>query len=157
MAVKPIPEGYHAVTPYLIVKNAAAAIEFYKKALGATERSRFDMGGKIGHAEIQLGDSVIMLSDEFPEMGYAGPTDQNRTANTIYLYVTDVDATFRQAISAGAKEMRPVTDEFYGDRAGTLRDPFGHVWTISTHKEDMSKEELKRRGEQAMKQYQTKS
>ena len=154
MAVKPIPAGYIAVTPYLIVDGAAAAIDFYTRAFGAKERSRYEMSpGKIGHAEIQIGDAIVMLADQFPEMGFVAPSGTG-ASTLMHHYVEDVDAVFRQAISAGAKEVMPVKDEFYGDRTGTLRDPFGHVWTISTRKEDLTKEEMRRRGEEAMKQYQ---
>ena len=146
MAVKPIPEGYHSVTPYLIIDGAADAIEYYKKAFGATELFRMPMpGGKIGHAELKIGDSPIMLADEHPEMGYKSPTSWGGSPISLMLYVEDVDAVFQQAIGAGAKEQRPVADQFYGDRLGTLTDPFGHVWTISTHKEDVSMEEMQRR------------
>lgn len=146
MAVKAIPDGYYTATPYLIVKGAARAIEFYKKAFGATELLRFDgPGGKIMHAEIKIGDSPIMLADEFPEMGYRGPLSIGATPVSICLYVQDVDARFAQAVAAGAKVQRPVVDQFYGDRSGTLTDPFGHVWTIATHKEDVSPEEMQRR------------
>ena len=153
MAVKPIPAGYHTATPYLIVSDAAKAIDFYKRGLGATEIMRIpDPKGRIGHAEIKMGDSVIMLADEHPEMGYKSPTSIGGTPVSIYLYVDDVDRLFKQAISAGAKELRPVKDQFYGDRSGTLADPFGHVWSIGTHKEDVSMEELTRRLEEMMKQ-----
>lgn len=153
MAVKPIPAGYHTATPYLIVSDAAKAIDFYKRGLGATEIMRIpDPKGRIGHAEIKIGDSVIMLADEHPEMGYKSPTSIGGTPVSIYLYVDDVDRLFKQAISAGAKELRPVKDQFYGDRSGTLADPFGHVWSIGTHKEDVSMEELTRRLEEMMKQ-----
>jgi PhnB protein len=153
MAVKPIPAGYHTATPYLIVSDAAKAIEFYKRGLGATEIMRIpDPKGRIGHAEIKIGDSVIMLADEHPEMGYKSPTSIGGTPVSLYLYVEDVDRLFKQAISAGAKELRPVKDQFYGDRSGTLADPFGHVWSIGTHKEDVSTEELNRRMEEMMKQ-----
>ncbi len=146
MAVKPIPEGYHSVTPYLIIDGATEAIEYYKKAFGATELFRMPApGGKIGHAEIKIGDSPIMLADEHPDMGYKSPTSYGGTAVSIMLYVEDVDATFKQAIAAGGKEQRAVADQFYGDRLGTLTDPFGHVWTISTHKEDVSMEEMEQR------------
>ena len=146
MPVKPIPEGYHSVTPYLIVSNAARALEFYKDAFGATELMRMDQpGGKVGHAEIQIGDSRIMLADEFPEMGAKSPDSIGGSPVGLMIYVEDVDARFRQAIAAGAKELRPVQDQFYGDRSGTLVDPFGHQWTIGTHKEDVSDEEIKRR------------
>jgi PhnB protein len=144
--VKPIPEGYHSVTPYLIVKNAADAIEFYKKAFGATELFRMDQpDGKIGHAEIKIGDSPIMLSDEFPEMGHRGPQSLGGSPVSIMLYVEDVDAVVNRATSAGAKLDRPVEDKFYGDRAGSLTDPFGHIWHIGTHKEDVSPEEMEKR------------
>ena len=157
MTVKPVPDGYHTVTPYLIVKDAAAAIEFYKRAFGATELFRLaDPSGKVGHAEIKVGDSIIMLADEFPEMGIVGPQSPRSTGVSILLYVEDVDARFRQAIAAGATELRPVKDQFYGDRTGTLADPFGHVWSIMTHKEDVSPEEVKRRFE-AMKQQSSSS
>jgi PhnB protein len=145
-AVKPIPEGYYTVTPYLIVNGAAKAIDFYKKAFGAKEL--FRMGGpdgKIGHAEIKIGNSPIMLADEHPEMGYRGPLTLGGTPVSILLYVDDVDKMAAQAIAAGAKVQRPVKDQFYGDRSGTFADPFGHVWTIATHKEDVSSEEMKKR------------
>jgi PhnB protein len=152
MAVKPIPDGYTTATPYLIIKDAASAIEFYKQAFGATELMRFaDPSGKIGHAEIKIGNSPIMLADEFPEMGVRGPQSFGGTPVSILLYVEDVDARFRQAIAAGANETRPVKDQFYGDRSGTLVDPFGHVWTLATHKEDVSLEEVNKRFEAFMK------
>lgn len=154
MAVKPIPDGYHTVTPYLIVKDAARALDFYKRAFGATELMRMaDPGGKVMHAEIKVGDSPIMLADEFPQMGYSAPPALGGTPVSIVLYVEDVDALFRQAVAAGAKERRPVQDQFYGDRTGTLEDPFGHVWTLSTHKEDVSHEEMHKRFEASMKQH----
>ena len=143
---KPIPEGYHTATPYLIIKGAADAIEFYKKAFGATEIMRFPApGGKIGHAEIKIGDSPIMLADEFSEMGYKSPQTLGGSPVSIMIYVEDVDTVFKQAVAAGAKEQRPVKDQFYGDRLGTLEDPFGHVWHVSTHKEDVSLEEMEKR------------
>ncbi len=146
MAVKPIPDGYHAVTPYLIVKGGAAAIEFYKKAFGATERMRMAQpDGRIGHAEIQVGDSCVMLADEHPEMGFVGPQTVGGTGVTLHLYVEDVDKVAKQAVAAGAKEMRAVQDQFYGDRSGTFQDPFGHVWNIATHKEDLTMEEVQKR------------
>ena len=146
MAVKPVPDGYHTVTPYLIVSGAAQAIDFYTRAFGATELMRMpDAKGRIGHAEIRIGDSVIMLADEHPEMGYRGPRALGGTSVSILLYVPDVDAMFERAIKAGGKSQRPVADQFYGDRMGTLEDPFGHVWTIGTHVEDVSDEEIKRR------------
>ncbi len=144
--VKPIPEGYHSVTPYLIIKGAADAIEFYKKAFGATELFRMPQpDGKIGHAEIKIGDSPIMLSDEHPEMGYLGPKSLGGSPVSILLYVENVDAVVQQATSAGAKIDRPVEDKFYGDRSGSLTDPFGHIWHIATHKEDVSPEEMDKR------------
>jgi len=150
MAVKPIPEGYHSVTPYLIIKGAADAIEFYKKAFGATELFRMaGPDGKIGHAEIKIGDSPIMLSDEWPEMKYVGPKLLGGSPVSILLYVNDVDAVFKHAIAAGAKEDKPVEDKFYGDRSGSLTDPFGHIWHVSTHKEDVSPEEMERRSKKA--------
>lgn len=146
MAVKPIPDGYHTATAYLIVQDAARAIEFYKQAFGAQELFRLaDASGKIGHAEIKIGDSPIMLAEEFPDMGYRGPQALGGTPVSICLYVENVDALFDQAVAAGGKVQRPVKDQFYGDRTGTLTDPFGHVWTIATHKEDVSPEEMDRR------------
>ncbi len=131
---KPIPEGYHTVTPYLIVKGAARALEFYKKAFNATELYRLEgPGGTIGHAEIQIGNSRLMLADEFPEMGARSPETVGGSPVGLCLYVESVDALFKQAIAAGGKEERPVRDQFYGDRSGSLRDPFGHQWTIATH------------------------
>jgi PhnB protein len=153
MAVKAIPEGYHAATPYLVVDGAARALEFYRKAFGARERMRFPApGGKIGHAEIAIGGSTIMLADEHPEMGYRGPHATGGSPVSIHLYVENVDAVFSRALAAGATALQPVKDQFYGDRSGTLRDPFGHVWSIATHKEDLSPEEMHRRAEAAMKQ-----
>jgi PhnB protein len=146
MAVKPIPEGYHSVTPYLYVKGAAQAIEFYKRAFSATERMRIAQpDGRVGHAEIQIDDSVIMLSDEFLEMGASSPQSLGGSPVSIHLYVEDADAMFKQAIAAGAKVKRPVADQFYGDRLGGVEDPFGHIWWISTHKEDLSPEEIEKR------------
>ena len=146
MAVNPIPDGYHSVTPYLIVNDGAAAIEFYKQAFGATELFRMDApGGKIAHAEIKIGDSPVMLGDESPEMGYRSAKTIGSTPVSLMIYVEDVDAVFPQAIAAGGKELKPLQDQFYGDRSGTLEDPFGHVWTVATHKEDVSPEEMDRR------------
>jgi PhnB protein len=153
MAVKPIPDGYHTATPYLIVKGAAAAIDFYKKAFGAAEVLRLGgPDGRIGHAEIKIGDSMIMLADEFPEMGARSPQTIGGTPVTMCLYVENVDARFNQAVAAGGKVQRPIKDQFYGDRSGTLEDPFGHVWTIATHKEDVTPEEIERRFAASMKQ-----
>lgn len=153
MAVKPIPDGYSSVTPYLAVKQAADAIEFYRRAFGAKERMRMVApDGKVGHAELMIGNSVIMLADEYPDMDFRSPESLGSASVTLHLYVKDVDASFRKAIEAGAKQLREVKDQFYGDRSGTLRDPFGHVWNISTHKEDLSPEEIERRAQAAFKQ-----
>ena len=146
MAAKAIPDGYRTATPYLIVKGAAEAIEFYKRAFGATELFRMpDAQGRIGHAEIKIGDSVIMLADEHPAMGYRSPRSLGGSSTSILLYVEGVDGVFERAVKAGAKAQRPVANQFYGDRSGTLEDPFGHVWTIATHVEDVSAEEIHRR------------
>lgn len=143
--VKPIPEGYHSVTPYLSIKGAVQALEYYKKAFGATELFRMEHDGKIGHAEIKIGDSPIMLADEFPEMGFVSPQTLGGSPVGIMIYVDDVDTVFKQAIDAGGTEKKPVQDQFYGDRSGTLTDPFGHVWTVATHKEDVAPEEIDKR------------
>jgi PhnB protein len=154
MAVKPVPNGYHTATPYLIVRGGASALEFYQKAFGATVLFRMDgPGGKVGHAEIRIGNSPIMLADEFPEMGAVSPQSLGGSGGSILLYVEDVDTRFSQAIAAGAKELRPVKDQFYGDRSGTVSDPFGHVWTIATHIEDLTPDEMTKRAEAAMKQH----
>jgi PhnB protein len=152
-SVKSIPEGYHSITPYLAIAGAADAIAFYKKAFGATEVMRMAApGGKVGHAEVEIGGSRIMLSDEYPDMGFRGPKAIGGSPVGLHLYVEDVDAVTRQAVAAGAKELRPVKDQFYGDRTGSIEDPFGHVWHIATHKEDLSPDELKRRAAEATKQ-----
>ena len=152
MATKPIPDGYRTATPYLIIKGAADAIEFYKKAFGATELLRMaDPHGRVGHAEIKIGDSVIMLADEHPSMGYRGPRSLGGSSVSILLYLPDVDEVFARAVKAGAKAQRAVANQFYGDRSGTLEDPFGHVWTVATHVEDVAPEEMKRRAEAAMR------
>src|SRR5437764_6975177 len=146
MAAKPIPEGYQSVTPYLIVGGAAKALEFYKRAFGAKERMRLPMPeGRIGHAEIEIGGSVIMLADEFPQMGAKSPQTIGGTPVGICLYVTDVDAVFKQAIAAGGKQEKPLQNQIDGDRSGTLIDPFGHKWTVATHIKDVPPEELSRR------------
>ena len=143
---RPIPEGHDRATPYLCVRDAASAIEFYRKAFGATELMRLTQpDGKIGHAEIKIGAAPIMLADEFPEMGFRGPQSLGGSPVTIHLYVEDVDAVARQAVAAGAKMLRPVQDQFYGDRSGTLTDPFGHVWMVATRREDVSAEEMQKR------------
>jgi PhnB protein len=146
MSVEPIPEGYHSVTPYLIVNDGPAALEFYKEAFGATELCRMDApGGKIAHAEIRIGNSMVMLADECPQMGFRSAQSLGGAAVSLLIYVEDVDARFNQAVAAGAKELRPVQDQFYGDRSGTVTDPFGHVWTIATHIEDVAPEEMEKR------------
>ena len=151
MAVKPIPDGYHSVTPYLIFSGAAAAIDFYKKVFGAVELMRFPgPDGRIGHAELRIGDSPIMLADEFPQMGFRGPKALGGTPVSILLYVPDVDATFQAAVAAGAKVIKALQDQFYGDRTGSLEDPFGHVWTLATHKEDVSRKRCAQRSEAMM-------
>jgi PhnB protein len=152
MAVQPIPAGYHTATIYLIVKGAAKALEFYKKAFGAVEQMRFEgPEGAIGHAEIKIGDSPIMLADEFPGMGHKSPTSLGGSPAGICLYVKDCDALFKQAVAAGATVMKPLQDQFYGDRSGTVIDPFGHQWTVATHIEDVSPDEMKRRHTEMMK------
>ena len=143
--VKPIPEGYHSVTPYLICNGAAKAIDFYKKAFGATELFRMEHEGKVGHAEIKIGDSPIMLADEQPSMGYVGPQAIGGTPVSLMIYVPDVDKIYKQAISSGGVELKALQDQFYGDRSGTLKDPFGHIWTVATHKEDVTPEEMNKR------------
>src|SRR5215472_8779053 len=144
--VKPVPDGYHHITPYLVIQGAAAAIDFYKKVFGATELFRMTQpDGRVGHAELKIGDSVFMLADEFPEMQTVGPKTLGNTPVGLHLYVEDADATFNHALSLGAKVKKPMADQFYGDRSGTIEDPFGHKWTIATHKEDVSPEEMKRR------------
>lgn len=147
MVAKAIPDGYHSVTPYLIVNGAADAIDFYRQAFGAEEVLRMPIPGdeRLGHAEIRIGDSVIMLSDEWPDYGMLGPKARGGPTSSLMIYVEDCDARFEQAVAAGASVERPVEDQFYGDRSGTLIDPFGHRWTISTHKEDLSEDELQRR------------
>jgi PhnB protein len=143
---KPIPDGYHSATPYLIVNDAAGAIQFYKQAFGATVLVRMPKpNGKIGHAEIRIGDSIIMLADEFPEINARSPRSLGGSPVSILLYVDDVDTTFAKAVEAGAKVQGPLADQFYGDRTGGIEDPFGHVWYIATHVEDVSPEEMKKR------------
>jgi len=143
--VKPIPEGYHSVTPYLSINGAAQALEFYKTAFGATELFRMEHEGKIGHAEMKIGDSPIMLADEFPGQGNRSPATLGGSSVGIMIYVDDVDKIYNQAIAAGGKEVRPLQDQFYGDRSGTLSDPFGHIWTVATHTEDVAPEEIEKR------------
>ena len=153
MAVKPVPEGYHNVTPYLVIKGANEAIDYYKRVFGATERMRMDApGGKIGHAELEIGDSVVMLADEFPEMGHRSPKTLGGSPVSLVLYVEKVDEVWKRALEAGANQIRPLENQFYGDRMGTLEDPFGHVWSLATHIEDVSPEEMARRSEEMTKQ-----
>lgn len=143
--VKPIPDGYHSLTPYLVIDGAAQALEYYKKAFGATELFRMDHEGKIAHAEMKIGDSPFMLSDEHPEQGFSGPKTLGGSAVGLMIYVDDCDRVFQQAIDAGGEQQKPLQDQFYGDRSGTLKDPFGHIWTVATHKEDVSPEEIDKR------------
>lgn len=153
MTVKPIPAGYHTVTPYLIIKGAAHAMEFYRKAFNASELMRLaGPDGKVGHAEIQVGDSIIMLADEHLEMNALAPQSPGSSGVGIHLYVENVDEIVAQAIAAGAKVQRPLKDQFYGDRSATLEDPFGHVWTVATHVEDVTPEEIQVRVQKMMEQ-----
>ncbi|WP_309139517.1 VOC family protein [Siccirubricoccus sp. G192] len=144
--MQPVPAGYSSVTAYLIVEGAAAALDFYARAFGAREVMRLPApGGRIGHAEIEIGDSRVMLADECPEMDARAPAAYGGSPVTLHLYVRDVDAVVARAVAAGAEVRRPVQDQFYGDRSGTLRDPFGHVWHLATHVEDVPPEEIQRR------------
>ena len=153
MATKPIPEGYHTITPYLAVDDAAKAIDWYKKAFGAKERMRMEApGGKIGHAELEIGDSLVMLSDPFPQASTKPPKELGGTSFSVMLYVEDVDAAFKQAVDAGATVSMELADMFWGDRFGQVRDPFGHVWSMVTHTEDLSPEQMAERGKEAMAQ-----
>jgi PhnB protein len=146
--VEPIPAEYSGVTPYLCVNDAAGAIEFYKKGFGATEIMRLpDPSGKIGHAEVKIGKALVMLADEFPEQGYVSPKTLGGSTVRLHMYVEDVDAFFEKAVAAGAKVLIPVADQFYGDRSGRLEDPFGHIWLVSTHTEDVAPEEMQKRME----------
>jgi len=143
--VSAIPDGYHSVTPYLMVRDAVRALAFYREAFGAVELMRFEANERIAHAEVKIGDSHVMLADENPAEGYVGPQTRGGAGASLMLYVDDVDATFARALAAGATQRRAVADQFYGDRVGTLADPFGHVWSIATHREDVSIDEAKRR------------
>ncbi len=146
------PEGYRTVTPYLTIKDAKRAMEFYTKAFGAKEIMRLTMpDGKIGHAEMRIGDSPIMLADVFPEWGRRSPQDLGGSPVMVCLYVPDADAVLKQAVAAGAKVLMPIADQFYGDRSAQVEDPFGHIWTIATHKEDVSPAEMQRRMDERMK------
>jgi PhnB protein len=144
--VKPIPDGYQSVIPYLIIEDASSAIDWYTKSLGAKEMVRMGgPGGKVGHAELQFGDSVVMLADEFPDMGIKSPKTIGGSPVNICVYLEDVDATFAAAVKGGATVLQPVEDKFYGDRSGQFEDPFGHIWSLMTHVEDVSPEEMERR------------
>ncbi|MFF9064317.1 VOC family protein [Streptomyces sp. NPDC014891] len=158
MTVRPIPEGYPRVTPYLCVDGAAAAIDFYVAVLGAEERMRMQApDGRIGHAELALGNSVLMLADEFPDIGFRSPRAIGGTPITLHVYVEDVDAVFARALARGAKELAAVRDEFYGDRTGRFEDPFGHRWNVASHVEDVSDEEVGRRAEEALESLDTEA
>jgi PhnB protein len=146
MSVRPIPHGYHSVTPYLVLRGARRAVEFYVRTFGATEILVLDApDGSVLHAEIRIGDSVVMLADEVPDEGHVGPQTRGGTTGSLLLYVEDVDACFARAIAGGAKAVSEVSDQFYGDRTGSLLDPFGHMWTIATHVVDVSPEEMQQR------------
>ena len=152
MSVKPVPEDFQRVTPYLCVDGAASAIDFYVSVLGATERMRMEApGGKIGHAELQIGNSVVMLADEFPDMGFRGPRSVGGTPVTLHVYVEDVDAVFTEAVAKSATGLQAVKDEFYGDRTGQFEDPFGHRWNVASHVEDVPPEELEKRAKEALR------
>jgi PhnB protein len=151
MTVKPVPEGYHTVTPYLAVDDAAEAIEFYKGAFGAKERVRMEApDGKVGHAELEIGDSLVMLSDTFPQSTARPPSELGGTSSSVFLYVEDVDGVVKEAVDAGATVTMEVADQFWGDRFGTVTDPFGQVWSIATHIEDVPPEEMAKRAKEAM-------
>jgi len=145
MAVNYIPDGYHTVTSYLMVDDAARALDFYRDAFGAEELFRLPMGDKIGHAEIMIGDTHLMLADEFPDMGALGPNSRGGPTSSFIIYVPDADSAYDKAVKAGAKADRPLKDEFWGDRIGTVIDPFGHKWSLATHIEEVGTEELQKR------------
>ena len=154
MTVKPIPDGYHTLTPFLTVRDAVRAIEFYKEAFGAQERGvAKGPDGKVMHAELKIGDSIIMLGDEFPEYGALSPLSNGGAGMGLHIYVDDVDAAFDRAVKAGAQVEMPVADQFWGDRYGKLKDPFGHKWSIATHTKDMSADEMKRNVDEAMEKF----
>ena len=151
MSVKPIPDGYHSLTPYLIVKGGARAIDFYKQAFGAIELMRMEgPGGVLGHAELKIGSSIFMLADEHPEMGARSPETIGGTPVSLLLYIENVDDVVARAVAAGAQIVKPVTDQFYGDRSGLIRDPFGHQWNVATHVEDVPPDEMARRAAEVM-------
>ncbi|MFN0277378.1 MAG: VOC family protein [Pyrinomonadaceae bacterium] len=149
MSVKAIPEGYEGITPYLICKNAEAAIDFYKRAFGAEELFRIGGPGMVGHAEMKIGKAIFMMADEHPQMNCLSPETIGGTPVSLYIYVEDVDAFTEKAISEGVEVIKPVADQFYGDRSGSFKDPFGHIWAFGTHKEDLSPEELNERAKAA--------
>lgn len=149
----PTPPGYHSITPSVVVNDAAKALEFYHDAFGAKETYRLPMNGKIGHAELQIGDSRLMLSDEMPEWDALGPKTRGGATGSFMIYVPDADAAVEQAVKAGAKVIQPVENQFWGDRMGTVEDPFGHKWMLGTHIEDISADEMKRRGEEWVQQH----
>lgn len=153
MQVKPVPDGYYSVTPYLIVDDGNAAVEFYKNAFDATELMKIGTpDGKVGHAEIKIGNAPVMLADEYPDMGFRSPKTIGGAGVSMLIYTENVDQMFEQAIANGAKVISEVKNQFYGDRTGTLEDPFGHVWTIATHIEDLSEDEMMKRSEQQLKE-----
>lgn len=155
---EPVPSGYHTLTPYLIVRGGSNAIDFYVKAFGATERARLSgPHGEIWHAELQIGDSVLMLGDEMPAMGITSPQSLNGTATGVFLYVPNVDASWEKAVAAGCEVLQPLQNQFWGDRYGKLKDPFGHQWSMATHVEDVSPEEMKRRADDFAKQMEASS
>jgi PhnB protein len=149
----PTPRGYHSITPSVVVNDAAKALEFYHNAFDAKETYRLPMNGKIGHAELQIGDSRLMLSDEWPEWDALGPKTRGGATGSFMIYVPDADAAVEKAVKAGAKVIQPVENQFWGDRVGTVEDPFGHKWMLGTHVEDISDDEMKRRGEEWVKQH----
>lgn len=149
MTVKAIPDGYEGITPYLICKNAEAAIDFYKRAFGAVELFRIGGPGMVGHAEMKIGNAIFMMADEFPDMGAVGPETIGGSPVSLYIYVEDVDSFTEKAVAEGLEVLKPVADQFYGDRSGHFKDPFGHLWGFATHKEDLSPEELNERAKAA--------
>ncbi|HTL48661.1 MAG TPA: VOC family protein [Verrucomicrobiae bacterium] len=158
MPVKPVPEEYHTLTPYLIVRRADKAIEFYKKVFGAAEKMRMEgPGGKVGHAELKIGDSTFMLADEVPDMGFLGPQSLGGSPVNLLVYVENSDAIFNRAVAEGAAVRKAMANQFYGDRSGTFEDPFGHLWTVSTHIEDVPEDELRRRAAECMSQHEAKT
>ena len=149
MSVKAIPDGYEGITPYLICRNAEAAIDFYKRAFGAEELFRIGEPGMVGHAEMKIGNAIFMMADEHPQMGVVSPQTVGGSSVSLYIYVEDVDAFTEKAVAEGLEVLKPVADQFYGDRSGHFKDPFGHLWGFATHKEDLSPEELNERAQAA--------